>query len=317
MNKPRIESFVCTDEYHRFVEFCDACKKYRYIGLCYGRPGVGKTLSARRYTAWDQFDAFMSDPDESTASLFSVPPALEEASRNGAVFFTPPIGNTPKQIEVGVRGARNHLYKIMEARLQRRADAEMREQNQAIFQYERDAPYDRMGLEQRRQKLYGLMEEHRYARDALRRRCHESPVSLLIIDETDRLKMASLEQVRDEFDRSGVGLVLIGMPGIEKRLARYPQLYSRVGFVHEFRPLNKAQVLSVLRASWRPEGVYLPMETFDNESLAAIVRITGGNFRLLHRLLSQIGRILEINALNNVTAPVVDAARESLVIGAA
>jgi DNA transposition AAA+ family ATPase len=58
------------------------------------------------------------------------------------------------------------------------------------------------------------------------------------------------------------------------------------------------------------------MENLDEESLAAIVRITGGNFRLLHRLLSQIGRILEINQLASVTASVVDAARESLVIGA-
>jgi hypothetical protein len=57
------------------------------------------------------------------------------------------------------------------------------------------------------------------------------------------------------------------------------------------------------------------MESFDGESLAAIVRITGGNFRLLHRLLSQVGRILEITRLVTVTAPVVDAARESLVIG--
>jgi DNA transposition AAA+ family ATPase len=155
------------------------------------------------------------------------------------------------------------------------------------------------------------LEDYRRRREKLPR----PNTSLLIIDEADRLKMMSLEQVRDEFDRSGAGVVLIGMPGIEKRLARYPQLYSRIGFVHEFRPLTKAQILKVLQTSWRPEGVHLPIESFDGESLAAIVRITGGNFRLLHRLLSQIGRILEINQLVAVTAPVVDAARESLVIG--
>jgi hypothetical protein len=42
-----------------------------------------------------------------------------------------------------------------------------------------------------------------------------------------------------------------------------------------------------------------------------------GHFRLLHRLMTQITRIMEINALRTVTCQVVEAARERLVIGTA
>ncbi len=51
------------------------------------------------------------------------------------------------------------------------------------------------------------------------------------------------------------------------------------------------------------------------EAVAAITRITSGNFRLTCRLVAQVKRVLEINQLTVVTKEVVEAARESLVIG--
>ncbi|EAF4324687.1 ATP-binding protein, partial [Listeria monocytogenes] len=42
---------------------------------------------------------------------------------------------------------------------------------------------------------------------------------------------------------------------------------------------------------------------------------TNGNFRLLQRLFTQIDRIMEINNLEKISSDVVQAARESLIIG--
>ena len=51
------------------------------------------------------------------------------------------------------------------------------------------------------------------------------------------------------------------------------------------------------------------------DSPAAIARITSGNVRLIQRLFTQIERILQINEMRTVTKEVVEAARESLVVG--
>jgi DNA transposition AAA+ family ATPase len=308
--------FVVTKEYQRFAEFCEACRRYRYIGLCYGAPGVGKTLSARHYAHWDAIEASTPVREASTTVLTAV---LE----SDTVFYTPPVVHNAVQVARDIDHLRVTLRSLRVEDLERKhrvyldalraqeGAAEEERQRRLLTECDGYADPPPEGLSTPPSPYMRLAHEHQLALVQI-----TDPTTLVLIDEADRLKMAALEQVRDIFDQGGIGVVFIGMPGIEKRLSRYPQLYSRVGFVHAFRPLSAGEVRGLLQHQWAPAGVVLPEEGWtDEEAYAAIIRITGGNFRLLHRLLTQIARLVEINALARVTPQVVEAARESLVIG--
>jgi DNA transposition AAA+ family ATPase len=141
-------------------------------------------------------------------------------------------------------------------------------------------------------------------------------VELIIVDESERLSATALELLRDRYDRDSIALILIGMPGLEKQFSHYPQFYSRVGFAHQYRPLGNDEMLFVLQRHWRSLGKTLDPDDFtDAQAIAAITRITRGNFRLLERLFPQIERVLKINELHTITNDVVEAAQSTLVIG--
>ncbi|GHO50281.1 AAA family ATPase [Ktedonospora formicarum] len=139
-------------------------------------------------------------------------------------------------------------------------------------------------------------------------------VEILIVDEADRLKPLALEVLRDVYDSHPMGLILVGMPGLEKRLARYPQLYSRVGFVHQYRTLGKEEQQELIEQQVSIFGG--EERRIEKEVLAQIIRMTGGNFRQMERLLTQMKRILALNPeVEVVNKEVVEAAREHLVFG--
>ena len=94
---------VETLEHRRFAEFCDACKRYRYIGLCFGAPGVGQTVSARHYTNWDRMQDFWNHPGRDSA-------AVEEIAASTTVFYTAPVVGSPRLIETQIGKLRDRLH---------------------------------------------------------------------------------------------------------------------------------------------------------------------------------------------------------------
>src|ERR1039457_5427000 len=110
---------VETLEHRRFAEFCDACKKYRYIGLCYGSPGVGKTLSARHYANWDKVQAYWNRHGENR-------PLLKEVSNGTVAFYTSAVVGSPGHLDRDIGKTRSLLHDAVIERVGRYEQLRMR-----------------------------------------------------------------------------------------------------------------------------------------------------------------------------------------------
>jgi hypothetical protein len=207
-------AFVETIEYSRFVEFCDACRHFRYIGLCYGPPGIGKTLSAMRYSRADQ----IVPRDRRTSEVSDDRPV-------DTLLYTASVVNTPSRVDNDIRMARETVMSIVLDPIRREATVVLEEirlrdekSRREIMNKPGCSPCDRPAVDPTYFETY--------KRYQAKQRAVSDPTTLILVDEADRLQMNSLEQMRSIFDEGTAGMVLIGMPGIEKRIARFPVLFA-------------------------------------------------------------------------------------------
>lgn len=263
MNSEQPSEFILTSEYLKFIEFCDACATNKYIGVCIGRAGVGKTSSAKFFAEWQIVEPLLGKPVRTQ----ELPPTLLSCT---AAFYTPDVSTTAKRVYSSVGLLRNRFEDL----------------------------------------ICKATEWH--CPEVYHRNPQERHLRLLIVDEAQRLSFNALEALRDIFDRSHVGLILVGMPGFDRKLNRYPQLHSRVGFLHEFKPLAQQDMKTVIESKWRE--LALPYTAEDAVS-AAIIRLTNGNLRLVTRIFIEIDRLRRLNRLASISVDVVEVARQGLLLG--
>lgn len=119
----------------------------------------------------------------------------------------------------------------------------------------------------------------------------------IIIDEAEftvKSNAGILECVRDISDLTETLVVLVGMESIESRIARYPQISSRVAQVVHFQPLTEQDVQ--LACKQLAEVEIAP------EMVRELHRQSEGKMRLVMNGIATIERIAKVNSLSKATA---------------
>lgn len=119
----------------------------------------------------------------------------------------------------------------------------------------------------------------------------------IIIDEAEftvRSTASILECIRDISDLTETLVVLVGMETIESRIARYPQISSRIAQVVHFAPLTEQDVL--LTCKQLAEVDMAP------DLVKELLRQSEGKMRLVMNGIATIERIAKTNSMSRVTA---------------
>lgn len=128
---------------------------------------------------------------------------------------------------------------------------------------------------------------------------------LIIVDEAENLPHASLELLRRICDKSGVGLLLSGMPRLIGNLTgqrgQFAQLYSRVGIVVKLIPASDKDTQVIVQK-------YIPVS---NGLWKSYHQESKGNPRRLFKLIRASVRISGINHIS-IDADVIKAASREL-----
>ena len=117
----------------------------------------------------------------------------------------------------------------------------------------------------------------------------------IVIDEVDHMLHDSkvIETMRDIYDETGNPFLLIGMQDAERKLKRFPHLYSRFADVQKAKKISPEEILEI-----SDQLCELPLE---EKSAELLFEKTNGEFRKIMRWLKILERKAQTNSLTVIS----------------
>jgi DNA transposition AAA+ family ATPase len=260
MNNRTQPAFIMTRQHERFVEFCDSCRLNKYIGVCTGRSGVGKTKSAEIYSGWQDLQPLLMGQN----TKYKVIPKLGALH---TAIFTPDVSCTVKRVQTAIALLRNKFDKLI--------------QESQIYH----SP-----------EIWYKSQQTRF-------------LQLIIIDKAHRLSLRCLEAIADISEKQKIGIVLIGMPGFDRKIRSFEQVHNLVGFYHTFNTPRTEELAAILEARWQNQNIQI-----DQAAVEALEKVTSSNIRKLININAEMGRVCELNSISIITPEVVQLASRTLLL---
>jgi len=128
---------------------------------------------------------------------------------------------------------------------------------------------------------------------------------LLIIDEAEHLPYNSLEYVRRLYDKSGIAVVLCGMPRLECNVRglkeQFLQLSSRIQLVSRLKILTNRDVEAYLESRF---------EKYDKDCVETLIKFSDRNCRIMANLCRLSLEMLTFNNISSLSVDILETAKE-------
>ena len=134
-------------------------------------------------------------------------------------------------------------------------------------------------------------------------------LELVIVNHAHRLSFDCLDALNDFRKKYKIGVILLGVPGFDRRVKHYDLVGCDVAIFHEYAKPRTEELRQILELKWHAGAV-----TVEDAAIMIIEEVTSSNIQKALNIQTEIERVRGINSISIISPEIVQAASTSLLL---